>query len=154
MQPTPSRDLAVGLFVLAGLGAVAWLSIRVGGLSLGGGNHMQLNAYFDQVGDLKPRAPVVIAGVRVGQVDQITLGPDLRAHVVLEVDAGLKLPDDTVAAIRTSGLLGDQFIALAPGAEDKDLAPGGTFSFTESAVSIESLIAKFATGGLGSGEEK
>jgi phospholipid/cholesterol/gamma-HCH transport system substrate-binding protein len=115
---------------------------------------MQLNAYFDQVGDLKPRAPVVVAGVRVGQVDTIELGPDLRAHVVLEVDAELKLPDDTTAAIRTSGLLGDQFIALEPGAGDHDLAPGGTFSFTESAVSIESLIAKFATGGLGSEGEQ
>jgi phospholipid/cholesterol/gamma-HCH transport system substrate-binding protein len=153
MQPSPSRDLAVGLFVLAGLCAVAWLSIRVGGLTLGDPHRSQFYAAFDQVGALKPRAPVVVAGVKVGQVTGIDLGPDLRAHVTLDVDAGLKLPDDTTAAIRTSGLLGDQFIALEPGASEQDLTPGATISFTQNALSIESLIAKFATG-LGDGGQK
>jgi phospholipid/cholesterol/gamma-HCH transport system substrate-binding protein len=95
----------------------------------------------------------VVAGVKVGQVTGIDLGPDLRAHVTLDVDAGLKLPDDTTAAIRTSGLLGDQFIALEPGASEQDLTPGATISFTQNALSIESLIAKFATG-LGDGGQK
>ncbi len=153
MQPSPTRDLVVGLFVLVGLCAVAWLSIRVGGLSLGSGNEIPLEATFDQVGGLKVRAPVVVAGVRVGQVQSIELRDDLRAHVLLTVDAGLKLPDDTSAAIRTSGLLGDQFIALEPGGSEQNLAPGATIAMTQSALSIESLIAKFATG-LGSGGEK
>jgi phospholipid/cholesterol/gamma-HCH transport system substrate-binding protein len=146
MQPSPSRDLAVGLFVLAGLCAVAWLSVRVGGLTLAGDQRIALYAAFDQIGALKPRAPVVVAGVKVGQVTGIELGSDLRARVTLAVDGTLKLPDDTSAAIRTSGLLGDQFIALEPGASEADLAPGATISFTQNALSIESLIAKFATG--------
>lgn len=153
MQPSPSRDLAVGLFVLAGLCAVAWLSVRVGGLTLGSGERAVFHAYFDQVGGLKPRAPVVVAGVKVGDVTEIVLAEDLRARVSLDVDAGLKLPDDTSAAIRTSGLLGDQFIALEPGGSEVLLAPGATFAFTQNALSIESLIAKFATN-LGSGGEK
>jgi phospholipid/cholesterol/gamma-HCH transport system substrate-binding protein len=153
MQPSPTRDLAVGLFVLAGLGAVAWLSVRVGGLTLGDSGRIPLHAAFDQIGALKPRSPVVVAGVKVGQVSQIELGSDLRAHVTFDVDGSLKLPDDTTAAIRTSGLLGDQFVALEPGGSDTDLAPGATISFTQNALSIESLIAKFATG-LGNGEKK
>ncbi len=153
MQPSPSRDLAVGLFVLAGLCAVAWLSVRVGGLTLAPGERVVFHATFDQVGGLKPRSPVVVAGVKVGNVTEIVLGDDLRAHVSLDVEGRLKLPDDTSAAIRTSGLLGDQFIALEPGGSEETLAPGATIAFTQNALSIESLIAKFATG-LGTGGEK
>ncbi len=153
MQPSPSRDLAVGLFVLAGLCAVAWLSVRVGGLTIGDSDRMQLHAAFDQIGALKPRAPVVIAGVKIGQVKEIALGSDLRAHVTLAVDGNLKLPDDTTASIRTSGLLGDQFVALEPGASEQDLASGATIAFTQNALSIESLISKFATN-LGNGGQK
>lgn len=155
MQPSPSRDLAVGLFVLVGLCAVAWLSVRVGGLSFGRANRVEMHAAFDQVGALKPRSPVVIAGVKVGTVTEIGLGGDLRAHVTLDVDEHLKLPDDTTAAIRTAGLLGDQFVALEPGASETLLGPGGTIAFTQNALSIESLIAKFATGlGSGGGSQK
>lgn len=153
MQPSPSRDLAVGLFVLVGLCAVAWLSIRVGGLNLGDSDRIQLYAAFDQIGALKPRSPVVIAGVKIGQVMGIDLGSDLRAHVTLGVDGNLKLPDDSTASIRTAGLLGDQFIALEPGASEEDLKPGATIAFTQNALSIESLISKFATN-LGNGGEK
>ncbi len=153
MQPSPSRDLAVGLFVLVGLCAVGWLSIRVGGLNLGDSDRIQLYAAFDQIGALKPRSPVVIAGVKIGQVMGIDLGSDLRAHVTLHVDGNLKLPDDSTASIRTAGLLGDQFVALEPGASEEDLKPGATIAFTQNALSIESLISKFATN-LGNGGEK
>jgi len=92
-------------------------------------------------------------GVSRSRYSRIELGSDLRAHVTLDVDGNLKLPDDTTAAIRTSGLLGDQFIALEPGGSEAALAPGATIAFTQSALSIESLIAKFATG-LGNGGQK
>lgn len=154
MQPSASRDLAVGLFVLAGLLAVAWMSIRVGGLTFSGGEPMRLHAAFDQVGSLKPRSPVVVAGVKVGEVSGISLGDDLRAHVIFEVDRGIGLPDDTTAAIRTAGLLGDQYVALEPGASETNFEPGDTVAFTVSALSIETLISRFATGLGGSeGEE-
>jgi len=150
MQPSASRDLVVGLFVLVGLLAIAWLSIRVGGLTFSPGEPITLHAHFDHVGSLKPRAPVVVAGVKVGQVRAITL-EDLRAHVVLEVEESVGIPDDSTAAVRTAGLLGDQFVALEPGASETNLAPDATIAFTVSALSIESLIAKFATG-LGGSE--
>ena len=138
MQTSPSRDFAVGLFVLIGLAALGYLSLQVGGLSTRGG--LELHATFDQIGGLAERAPVVISGVKVGKVTRIELADDLRARVTLDVDAKLQLPTDTSASIRTAGLLGDQFIELQPGAEDTLLAPGGEIAMTESALSIESLV--------------
>jgi phospholipid/cholesterol/gamma-HCH transport system substrate-binding protein len=143
MQNSATRDLIVGLFVLAGLAALAYLSLQVGGMELGGGRQLALRATFDDIGGLSVRAPVRIAGVRVGQVAEIKLDEDLRAEVFLEVDAGLAISSDSSAAIRTSGLLGDQFIAVELGAEDDALAEGEEFTFTESALSIDKLIGKF-----------
>lgn len=140
MQTTPGRDFAVGIFVLVGLLALAWLSVQVGGATLGGPGGLRLRATFDEIGGLTERAPVVISGVKVGRVEQIGLGEDLRARVVLEVDGQLELPVDTSAAIRTSGLLGDQYIALEPGAEDALLRNGEEIGFTESALSLEKLV--------------
>src|SRR5262245_47101923 len=108
MQPSPVRDLTVGLFVAVGLAAIAYLSIQVGGVSHAGRGGLVLHATFYQVGGLKPRAPVSIAGVTVGQVREIDLDSELKARVTLEVDKKLALPVDSSAAIQTAGLLGDQ----------------------------------------------
>jgi phospholipid/cholesterol/gamma-HCH transport system substrate-binding protein len=155
MQPSPIRDLIVGLFVLAGLAALAYLSIQVGGLSYKGPGGFELVATFDEIGGLATRAPVAISGVKVGQVSRIELAPDLRARVTLDLDSSLKLPIDTSAAIRTSGLLGDQFIALEPGAEETLLKSGEEIDRTESALSLERLIGKFVNNaGLDDTEKK
>jgi phospholipid/cholesterol/gamma-HCH transport system substrate-binding protein len=143
MQSSATRDLIVGLFVVIGLAAIGYLSIQVGGLSYKGPGGLTLYAVFDEIGGLKPRAPVAIAGVTIGQVVSIDLDEALRARVTLDVDPKLSLPSDTSAGIRTSGLLGDQFIALEPGAEETMLAPGEQIAFTESALSIERLIGRF-----------
>jgi phospholipid/cholesterol/gamma-HCH transport system substrate-binding protein len=143
MQPSPIRDFIVGLFVLAGLAAIAYLSIQVGGLSYKGPGGLELIASFDEIGGLAARAPVAISGVKVGQVARIELDPALRARVTLDLDASLKLPVDTRAAIRTSGLLGDQFIALEPGGEEELLKSGEEIAFTDPALSLERLIGKF-----------
>jgi phospholipid/cholesterol/gamma-HCH transport system substrate-binding protein len=140
MQGSRGRDFGVGIFVLIGLLAVAYLSIQVGGLSHAAPGGMTLVARFDEIGGLSVRAPVVISGVKVGQVTAIELDEDLRAEVVLDVDSNLVLPVDTSAAIRTAGILGDQFIALEPGAEEDHLASGEELSFTESAFNIEKLV--------------
>jgi len=155
MQPSPIRDLIVGLFVLAGLAALAYLSIQVGGLSYKGPGGLKLIATFDEIGGLATRAPVAISGVKVGQVSRIELAPDLRARVTLDLDSSLSLPIDTSAAIRTSGLLGDQFIALEPGAEETLLKSGEEIDRTESALSLERLIGKFVNNaGLDDTEKK
>lgn len=143
MQNSATRDLIVGLFVLAGLASLAYLSLQVGGLEFTGGGRMGLRATFDDIGGLSVRAPVRIAGVRVGQVSQILLDDDLRAEVFLELEPDLEISTDSSAAIRTSGLLGDQFIAVELGAEDETLVEGEEFTFTESALSIDKLIGKF-----------
>lgn len=143
MQPSPTRDLMVGAFVLAGLAAVAYLSIQVGGLAYKGPGGFNLVASFDEVGGLKARAPVAISGVTVGQVKSIALDERLRARVVMDLDPGIALPSDSSAAIRTSGLLGDQFIAIEPGAEEAMLQPGEEIAHTENALSLERLIGKF-----------
>jgi phospholipid/cholesterol/gamma-HCH transport system substrate-binding protein len=142
MQNNATRDLIVGLFVLVGLLAIGYLSLRVGGLELSAPERMQLRATFDDIGGLSARAPVRIAGVKVGQVSQIDLDEDLRAEVLLDVDADLELSIDSAAAIRTAGLLGDQFISVELGGDDEVLKAGEEFSFTESALSIEKLVGQ------------
>ncbi len=141
MQPSPIRDLTVGLFVLAGLAALAYLSVQVGGLQGERGFH--LFATFDQIGGLRPRAPVVVSGVQVGQVSSIELDENLRARVNMDVDPSLELPVDTMASIMTEGVLGNKFLALEPGAEDELLKNGEEVAFTEGAVLLERLIGKF-----------
>jgi phospholipid/cholesterol/gamma-HCH transport system substrate-binding protein len=143
MKVSPIRDLTVGIFVLVGLGAVAYLSLSVGGLSYKGPGGLTLYAAFDEIGGLKPRAPVSISGVKVGQVSSVDLDEFLRARVEMDIDSRIELPIDSAAGIRTAGLLGDQFIALEPGAEEELMLPGEEFSFTENALSIERLIGKF-----------
>ncbi|MEN8184522.1 MAG: outer membrane lipid asymmetry maintenance protein MlaD [Myxococcota bacterium] len=153
MQTTYGRDLAVGLFVLVGLLAVAYLSVRVGGLSYKGRGGMHLVAAFDEIGGLSERAPVRVSGVPVGQVASIHLNEELRALVVLDVDPGLELSADTAASIRTNGLLGDQFVALEPGGEEELLQSGDVVAFTENALNLEKLIGAFVHGSEVGGDE-
>jgi phospholipid/cholesterol/gamma-HCH transport system substrate-binding protein len=141
MQSSPVRDLTVGLFVLVGLAAIAYLSIQVGGLKGPRGFH--LYATFDQIGGLTARAPVVVSGVEVGQVSSIGLDEDLRARVKLDLDPSLELSIDTSASIMTEGVLGNKFVALEPGFEEDLLQSGEEIAFTESAVLLERLIGKF-----------
>lgn len=143
MQASPVRDTAVGIFVLLGLLALAYLSIQVGGLSYTGPGGLRLVATFDEIGGLKERAAVVVAGVKVGQVEEIELNENLRARVVMDLDPTLELPVDTSVAIRTSGLLGDQYLSLEPGAELENLRSGEEIAFVENALSLERLIGKF-----------
>ena len=154
MQPNSIRDFAVGLFVLMGLLAIGYLSLQVGGLTLQREGGLVLYATFDDIGGLSERAPVRISGVRVGQVEQIILDEDLRAKVKLDLQSDLALSIDSYAAIRTSGLLGDQFIALEPGAEDEMLRPGEAFSFTESATNLDKLIGAVVHGDALSGGDE
>lgn len=142
MNRSGTRDLIVGLFVLAGLAAIAYLSLSVGGLSFRQPGGLKLYADFDEIGGLKTRAQVVISGVKVGEISSITLDKDYRARVGLNLDAGLKLPVDTSASIFTAGLLGDRYISLQPGGEETLLKSGDQITFVESAVILERMIGK------------
>ena len=152
MQPR-ARDFLVGLFLIAGIAAIAVLSFSVGGSSYRGPGGLELAVTFDQVGGLKPRAPVVIGGVKVGQVRSIGLDDELRARVVLDVDRRLELPTDTSAVILTAGVLGDQYVELAPGGETTLLRPGDEIQFKQDAFVLERMIGKLIQN-LGSEDEK
>ena len=144
MQRSPTRDFLVGLFVLMGLAAIAYLSLSVGGLAYSGPGGLHLWALFDQTGGLKPRAPVVISGVKIGQIVKISLDKQtVRARVDMDLDASLQLPTDTVASIQTAGILGDRYVSLQPGGEETVLKDSDQIAFTESAVILERLIGKF-----------
>jgi phospholipid/cholesterol/gamma-HCH transport system substrate-binding protein len=146
MNRSPTRDTIVGLFVLIGIGAIAYLSITVGGFQLFGNRGMKLSADFNETGDLAVRAPVVIGGVRVGEITGISLEKNFRARVDMNLERGLKLPVDTSAAIVTAGMLGDRYIELQPGGDEQMLKSGDKIAFTESAVILERLIGQLVYG--------
>ena len=154
MTRSALRDLVVGAFVLLGLGSVAYLSFRLGGASYAGPGGLTIYAYFDEVGGLSARAPVVIGGVKVGQVVAIGLDrDDYRAKVTMDLDHRLTLPEDSSASVVTQGVLGDKLVAIEPGGADEKIPDGGTIEHTQSAVILERLIGKLITS-FGAGTEK
>ena len=142
MSESPIRDFWVGIFVLMGLAAIAYLSVALGGASYRGPGGLELIVTFDQVGGLKLRSRVAVGGVKVGQISGISLDEDLRARVVLDIDQRLELPTDTSAAILTSGVLGNQYIELEPGGEEAILKSGDEIEFTQSALILEQMISR------------
>ena len=147
-----SVELGVGIFVIIGLICVGYLTIQLGKMKLLGDDHYFLNARFLSVTGLKAGAQVEIAGVRVGQVDSISLDPkDSVAMVRLKIKKNIVLTDDVVASVKTSGLIGDKYIKLSPGGSDEVLEAEDTIIETESALDIEELISKYAFGDVSSG---
>ena len=147
-------DLWVGIFMLLGLGAVLWLSLRVGNLGEDRpSSTYTVEAKFSNIGGLKAKAPVKSAGVLVGRVSDIKFDNDrFQAVVSLTLDKRYSFPKDTSASILTSGLLGEVYIGLEPGAEEKKLASGDKISLTQSAVVLERLIGQFMFGKAAEGE--
>ena len=138
-------DLWVGMFVVAGIAALVVLALKVGNLSTYNvSDTYQLQAYFSNIGGLKPQASIKSAGVLVGRVTAITLDTSrYEAKVMMSVDKRYQFPKDTFANILTSGLLGEQYIGLMPGGDEKMLANGEELKKTQSAVVLEDLIGKF-----------
>lgn len=142
-------EMSVGVFVLVGLLALAFLAFSVGGARLSTPGSQLLSARFTNASGLKAGSTVRIAGVSVGEVKKITLKPDdMSAMVTFRIESGLKLDDDTVASVRSAGLLGDKFIALKPGASGMQLKPGAVILDTESTVDLEDIISRFAFGSV------
>ena len=138
-------DLWVGMFVVAGVGALVVLAMKVGNLSTYNvSESYQLQAYFSNIGGLKPKASIKSAGVLVGRVTEINLDTErYEAKVVMSIDKRYQFPKDTFANILTSGLLGEQYIGLAPGGDSEMLKAGGVIKKTQSAVVLEDMIGKF-----------
>jgi phospholipid/cholesterol/gamma-HCH transport system substrate-binding protein len=141
-------ELSVGAFVLIGLAAVVWFAVQAGmGVGVGGSTY-EVKARFSNIGGLKQGSQVLIAGVPVGRVEKIDIDPQYAAIVLLNISQRVHLPSDTIASIKTSGLIGDKYISLAPGADGKDVPPGGMITDTESAVDLESIISRFTFGNV------
>lgn len=138
-------EIAAGAFLLLGLAALAYLSLSIGGLQLRSRDSTRLRARFSNVGDLKPHAPVKLAGVTIGRVETIRL-VDYYAEVELTVDRTVQLPTDTIASIATAGLLGEAHVSLSPGAADRNLASGERISHTEPALNVADLLSRYAFG--------
>ena len=138
-------EALVGFFVLLGIAALVFLSLKAANLgSFSGGDTYALTAKFDNIGGLKVRSPVRSAGVTVGRVASIALDPKTYQGVVkLDMQKSVSFPADSSARILTSGLLGDQYVGLEAGADEKNFAPGDTIKQTQSAIVLESLISQF-----------
>ena len=138
-------DLWVGIFVVGGIAALVMLAMKVGNLgTYNMSDTYQVNAYFTNIGGLKPKASIKSAGVLVGRVTDITLDTGrYEARVVMSLDRRYQFPRDTFANILTSGLLGEQYIGLMPGGDSEMLKSGETIKKTQSAAVLEDLIGKF-----------
>ena len=146
-----ARETAVGLFVLLGLLCVAYLTVKLGKMELFSSQGFELVARVDSVSGLRVGADVEMSGVPVGRVVDIRLDPDpLRNQAVvrLRLNKDLQLSDDSMASVRTSGLIGDKYVSLSRGGSDQILSSGGAITETESAVDLGALISKYAFGGV------
>jgi phospholipid/cholesterol/gamma-HCH transport system substrate-binding protein len=151
-------EVGTGLFVLLGLAALAFLTTQLPGSGLqlhSAAASYVVTAKFDNIGGLKVGAPVSLSGVRIGRVDTVTIDPaELRAVVTLSIDSRYaRIPDDSDAAIQTSGLLGANYIGLTAGGSSSYLHGGSEIQFTQSAIVLESLINKFFAN-MASGSKK
>jgi phospholipid/cholesterol/gamma-HCH transport system substrate-binding protein len=140
-----SLNLAVGVFVLLGLVALGWMSVKLGRLDLLGGTGYVLTADFPSTGGLKVGAAVEIAGVDVGRVEAITLA-DYQARVRMTIRDGVKIQEDSIASIKTKGLIGEKYVRINPGGSDKAVSPNGRLTEVEPPVDIEELLSKYIFG--------
>ncbi len=155
-----STEILVGLFVVLGALGLLFLALKAANLGsfTSGGQTYTVQARFDNIGGLKARAPVRSAGVNVGRVTSVTLDAlTYQGVVTLEINQSVLFPKDSSAKILTAGLLGDQYIGIEPGGDEKNLAAGDVITQTQSAMVLENLISQFlfskaADSGKGSAE--
>ncbi len=140
-------EITVGVFLVMGFLALGWLAMQLGEVSwLTGAKSYTLNAEFSNISGVKLGADIQISGVTVGKVRQLRLNEDNLAMVAMQVDKGVKVPVDSIASVKSQGIIGDKFIQITLGGDETAYQPGETIVDTESAVDLESLISKFAFG--------
>ncbi|EDM68911.1 MULTISPECIES: outer membrane lipid asymmetry maintenance protein MlaD [unclassified Moritella] len=139
-----SIETSVGIFVLIGILCVGYLTIKLGKMELLSDNYYSVYADFNSATGLKGGANVEMAGVKIGQIDNIVLLPNIKiARVKLNIDKEITLSVDVIASVKTAGLLGDRYLSLTPGGSDEYLEAGDSIEETESALDIEDLISKY-----------
>jgi len=141
-------EISVGVFVLLGLCCVAYLTIKLGKMELfTSGQYYTVTAKFRSVSGLKANAQIELCGVQIGQVQSIKLNSkDMQAEVQLKIKSNVPISDDAIASVKTSGLIGDKYIKISPGASTTNLKNGDRITETESSVDLEELLSKYAFG--------
>ncbi|BDQ37655.1 outer membrane lipid asymmetry maintenance protein MlaD [Pseudodesulfovibrio nedwellii] len=141
------KETAVGIFVVMGLLAVVYMSVKLGNVQLFTDKYYVVKANFTDISGLKVNAPIQMFGVEIGFVSEIGLDQEKGvAAITMMLDKKVKLTDDAIAAIKTSGLIGDKFVKIVPGGLGDPVNPGDTLFDTQSAIDLEDLISKFAFG--------
>ena len=156
MRNTRVIEIAVGIFVAAGMAALFLLAMQVSNLSnMGTGESYTITAAFENIGGLKVRSPVTVSGVRVGRVDAIDYdNKSFEAVVTLRINkAYSSFPEDTSASIFTSGLLGEQYVGLEPGGSEANLVEGDRIQLTQSALVMEQVVGQFLYSAAGRKDE-
>ncbi len=144
MTERSSLELSVGLFMVVGLLAVSYLALRLGEIGVFKQDHYSLQARFVSSSGLNEGALVEAGGVRVGTVEKIEVDFDSYESIVsMELDPRIRLQEDAIASIRTSGIIGDKFVKISPGGSDTYLQSGGEIYETESSINLEELISKY-----------
>jgi phospholipid/cholesterol/gamma-HCH transport system substrate-binding protein len=141
-------ELAVGFFLLIGILAMGYISIKLGKMEVIGQEGYTVYATFAKAGGLKNGAGVEIAGVEIGKVKSIRLDDNYQALVEMTINKNVKLQEDAIASVRTKGLIGEKYIQISPGGSDKIIAAGGKIRETESSIDIEEVISKYAFGSV------
>jgi phospholipid/cholesterol/gamma-HCH transport system substrate-binding protein len=137
-------EIVVGLFLLSGIVAVVWLAVRLGDVSFSEDKRYHIIAGFTSASGLRAGTHVEAAGVRVGTVDRIDFDAEkYEARVTLAIDRGVPISKDAVASIRTAGIIGDKFVKITPGGDDRLLEDGMEIKETESSINLEELISKY-----------
>jgi phospholipid/cholesterol/gamma-HCH transport system substrate-binding protein len=138
-------ELAVGFFLLIGIICLGYLSFKLGKMEIVGTKGYDITAVFSDSGGLKVGSGIVIAGVDVGRVRDVTLD-NYQARVVMRFPTAVKIQEDSIASIRTKGLIGEKFVEITPGGSEKTIPPGGKIRDTQPAVNLEDLISKYIFG--------
>jgi phospholipid/cholesterol/gamma-HCH transport system substrate-binding protein len=138
-------NIAVGLFLVLGILALGYLSIKLGRVTFLGGGGYPVMVEFPSVGGLKAGSSVEIAGVEIGRVESIGLA-DYQARVVLRVNRDIQLQEDSIASIKTKGLIGEKYVRISPGGSDKIIPPNGRIREVEAPVDFEELLSKYIFG--------
>ena len=138
-------EFTVGLFSIAGIICLGYLSIKLGRMEVLGGEGYDVYALFSNSGGLKKGSSVMIAGVEVGRIKSISL-EDYQAKVVMNVTEAVKIQEDAIASIKTRGLIGEKFVEITPGGAEKTVPPGGRIRETQPPIDFEQLISKYVFG--------
>ena len=144
-----SVEITVGIFVIIGLLCVAYMTVRLGKLDVLGGKYYTLKARFSSITGLKPGSSVEMLGMQIGQVKAFSMDQENQMAIVeMKIRGDIKIYDDAIASIKTSGLIGDKYVKIDAGGSEEVLEPGGTIADTESPIDIEELISKYVFGGV------